>query len=135
MSPSLLMHLKVLLPSRIFLEKAEVSRVIAETRDGSFGLLPNRLDCVAALVPSVLVYQREGEDEVCVAVDEGILIKYGTNVTISVRNAIAGMSLDELHDAIDQEFLQFDEGEKEVRRAMEKMETAFIGSMARYHHE
>ena len=45
------MNLKVFLPFKIFTEKAGVLRLSAETRDGSFGLLPHRLDCVAALVP------------------------------------------------------------------------------------
>ena len=41
------MTLKVLLPFQVFLEKPDVSRIVAEGRNGSFGLLPNRLDCVA----------------------------------------------------------------------------------------
>jgi len=48
-----LMHLKVLLPFQIFAEKTDVSRIVAETREGSFGLLPHRLDCVAALAPGI----------------------------------------------------------------------------------
>jgi F-type H+-transporting ATPase subunit beta len=51
------MNLKVLLPFQVFAEKAGVSRIVAETREGSFGLLPHRLDCVAALVPGILTYQ------------------------------------------------------------------------------
>ncbi|MHB8970682.1 MAG: F0F1 ATP synthase subunit A [Pirellulaceae bacterium] len=44
-----LMNLKVLVPFRIFAERTGVARIVAETREGSFGLLPHRLDCVAAL--------------------------------------------------------------------------------------
>ena len=40
---------KLLLPFQVFAEKTGVSRIVAETREGSFGLLPRRLDCVAAL--------------------------------------------------------------------------------------
>ena len=66
------MNLKILLPFRIFAEKTGVSRIVAETREGSFGLLPHRLDCVAALAPGILVYETEAEGEVYVAVDEGV---------------------------------------------------------------
>ena len=45
------MKLKILLPFQILIEKAGVLRVVAETHGGSFGLLPHRLDCVAALAP------------------------------------------------------------------------------------
>jgi len=51
------MNLRILLPFGVFAEKVDVSRVIAETTDGSYGLLPNRLDCVAALVPGILAYE------------------------------------------------------------------------------
>ena len=48
------MDLRVLLPFQVFAEKTGVSRIVAETRTGSFGLLPRRLDCVAALTPGIL---------------------------------------------------------------------------------
>ena len=71
------MNLKVLLPFQIFAEKTGVSRIVAETRDGSFGLLPHRLDCVAALVPGILTYETISDGEVFVAVDQGVLVKTG----------------------------------------------------------
>ncbi len=55
--------LKILLPFRIFTEKTGVSRIVAETREGSFGLLPRRLDCVAALTPGILTYENAAEGE------------------------------------------------------------------------
>ena len=55
------MNLKVLLPFKIFAEKTGVLRVVAETRAGSFGLLPHRLDCVAALAPGILVFETQAE--------------------------------------------------------------------------
>ena len=58
---STLMNLKILLPFQIFAEKKGVSRIVAETREGSFGLLPHRLDCVAALEPGILIYETEAE--------------------------------------------------------------------------
>ena len=95
-----LMNLKVLLPFEIFTEKTGVLRVVAETRQGSFGLLPHRLDCVAALAPGILFYETEAEGEVYVAVDEGALVKIGRDVFVSVRGAIDGTNLGELRDSV-----------------------------------
>jgi F-type H+-transporting ATPase subunit epsilon len=53
------MNLRILLPFGVFAEKADVLRVVADTTDGSYGLLPHRLDCVAALVPGILTYEGE----------------------------------------------------------------------------
>ena len=130
-----LMHLKVLLPFQIFAEKTDVSRIVAETREGSFGLLPHRLDCVAALAPGILIYENEVEGEVYVAVDEGVLIKTGLDVLVSVRNAIAGTDLGQLREAVDKEFLDLNEREQNVRSVMTKMESGFIRRLAEFHHE
>lgn len=129
------MNLKVLLPFKIFAEKTGVSRIVAETREGSFGLLPHRLDCVAALAPGILVFETEAEGEVCIAVDEGILVKTGTDVLVSVRNAIGGTDLGQLRAAVKQEFLDLDDQEKSVRSVLAKLESGFIRRFAAFHHE
>ena len=89
--PSARMNLKILLPFKIFAEKADVLRIVAGTSEGSFGLLPHRLDCVAALTPGILTFETETEGEVYVAVDEGILVKTGNQVGVpdTVRAGIA----------------------------------------------
>ena len=130
-----LMNLKVLLPFQIFADKTGVSRIVAETREGSFGLLPHRLDCVAALAPGILTYQLGAQAEVYMAVDEGVLIKTGLNVLISVRNAIGGTDLGQLHAAVEREFLHLNEREQSVRSVMAKMESDFISRLAEFHRE
>jgi F-type H+-transporting ATPase subunit epsilon len=129
------MNLKVLLPFQVFAEKADVARIVAETREGSFGLLPHRLDCVAALVPGILIYQTESGGEVLVAVDEGVLVKTGMDVLVSVRRAIGGTDLGQLHAAVAKEFLTLDEKEQSVRSAVAKLETGFLRRFATLQHE
>ena len=131
--PPALMHLKVLLPFQIFADKTDVSSIVAETREGSFGLLPHRLDCVAALVPGILIYQTESDGEVLVAVDEGVLVKTGPDVLVSVRNAIAGTDLGQLREAVEREFLHLDEREQSVRSVLAKMEGDLMRRMATFH--
>ena len=129
------MTLKILLPFGIFAEKAGVLRLVAGTRAGSFGLLPHRLDCVAALAPGILVFETEAEGEVCVAVDEGVLVKTGADVLVSVRNAIGGMDLDKLRAAVEREFMNLDEQQQSVRAVMAKLESGFIRRFAAFQHE
>jgi F-type H+-transporting ATPase subunit epsilon len=124
------MNLKILLPSHIFAEKTEVSRIVAETPDGSFGVLPRRLDCVAALCPGILTYENDFDGEVYLAIDEGVLVKTGFEVLISVRNAIAGTNLAQLREAVEREFLNLNEQEQCLRQALAKMESGLIKSMA-----
>ncbi len=123
------MILKVLLPSQVFVEKTGVLRIVAETQEGAFGLLPHRLDCVAALTPGILTYETEADGEVFVAVTEGVLVKTGQQVLISVRRAIGGTDLRQLRDAVNKEFLTLNEHEQDVRTVMAKME---IGLLRRF---
>ena len=112
-----------------------MSSIVAETREGSFGLLPHRLDCVAALVPGILIYQTESDGEVLVAVDEGVLVKTGPDVLVSVRRAIGGTDLGQLRDAVGKEFLTLDEHEQSVRLVEAKLESGFLRRFASFQHE
>jgi len=127
------MNLKILLPFQIFAEKADVSRIVAESHEGSFGLLPHRLDCVATLAPGILIFETKSDGETYVAVDEGVLVKTGPDVLVSVRNAIGGTDLGQLREAVQREFIHLDEQEKNVRSVLAKMEGDLMRRLAAFH--
>jgi len=135
MRQKVLMNLKILLPFGIFADKTGVLRIVAETPEGSFGLLPHRLDCVAALVPGILIYENGSEGELYVAVDEGVLVKTGLDVIVTVRNAIGGTDLGQLREAVEREFMNLSDREQGARTVMAKMESGFIRRLAEFHHE
>jgi F-type H+-transporting ATPase subunit epsilon len=129
------MNLKILLPSEVFAERSAVSRIVAQTRAGSLGLLPHRLDCVAALTPGILIYETAAGGEAFVAVDEGVLVKTGADVFVSVRRAIGGADLRQLHEAVQREFLTLDERERSVRSATARLETGLLLRLEALQHE
>ena len=129
------MNLTILLPFRIFAKLDNVSRIIAETLEGSFGLLPHRLDCAAALVPGILSYTTNADDTTYLAVDEGALIKSGDCVFVSVRRAIAGTNLNDLHEAVVRDYFTLNSQEREMRSVVAKIESGFIGRLAELRHE
>jgi F-type H+-transporting ATPase subunit epsilon len=133
--PPLHMQLKILLPSKVFSVIENVTRIVAEARQGSFGLLPQRLDCVAALAPGILAYATEAAGEVYLAVDQGVLVKTGTQVVVSVRHAIGGADLGQLRQAIERDFVTIDERQKTVRAAVAKLESGLIRRFAEFHHD
>lgn len=124
------MTLRVLLPFEVFAEETGVGRIVVETAQGSFGLLPQRLDCVAALVPGILSFETEDQGEVFLAVDEGVLVKTGAAVAITVRRALRGKDLARLRDAVEQEFLTLNAQEEAMRTAMAQLETGFLRRFA-----
>jgi F-type H+-transporting ATPase subunit epsilon len=120
------MDLRILLPYQIFLDVRNIKRLNVETVNGSFGFLPNRLDCTAALQPGILMYETESSEMVYLAVDEGVLVKAGNQVLVSVRNAMGGTELGSLHSVVDKEYKAIDNQEKKVRSVVAKLETGFI---------
>jgi F-type H+-transporting ATPase subunit epsilon len=132
--PESRMQLKILLPSRVFWEMDEVTRIVAETRQGSFGILPHRVDCVAALAAGILSYTTATADDVYVAVDEGVLVKMGAQVVVSVRHAIGGADLGQLRQAVEREFLTLDDREKSIQTAIAHLESGLIRRLVAFHH-
>ena len=124
------MNLKVLLPFQVFTDTRDVSRIVAKTREGSFGILPHRLDCVAAITPGILIYQTEAGVERYIAVDQGVLIKTGADVLVSVRRALAGTDLGRLREAVAREFLTLSVQDKSLRLVMTTLEAGFLRRLA-----
>jgi F-type H+-transporting ATPase subunit epsilon len=117
------MRLRIFLPRRILIDQ-EVTKIIAEAEDGSFGILPKHIDFVAALTPSIFSFESEGE-EVFMAIDEGILVKCANDVLVSTRKAVYGKNLGELKRTIEADFWTLNEREKKTRSVLAKLEADF----------
>lgn len=128
------MNLKILLPYRVYTDQSDVTRIVAETSAGSLGLLPQRLDCAAVLVPGILTFEVASRVSY-VALDAGVLVKAGAEVLVSVRRALAGANLADLQAAVRRSFQHIDEHEQAVRLAVTKMEAALVGRLARLQHD
>jgi len=124
------MDLKILLPYKVFAEIKDVRNVTAETIDGSYGFLPQRLDCVAVLVPGIFSYETTSVHYL--AVDEGILVKAGTQLLVSVRNAAGGVELGKLAETVKNEFMNIDDSEKNVRYMASKLESGLMNSLKKF---
>ena len=121
-----LIHLKILLPYGVFADIKNVKRMVVETTAGSYGILPRRLDCTAALITGILMYETESDGEKYIAIKEGILIKAGEQVSVSVRNAIGNAPLGKLKTMVEKEMADLDILEVNARIVMAKLETGFL---------
>ena len=128
------MHLKILLPFKVFADINNVTNIVMETSKGSYGLLPHRLDCVAALVPGIFMYEINRSAKY-IAVDAGVMVKAGSEVLLSVRNAIGGVDLGKLGDLVKNEFKNQEETESNVRAVTLKLESGFIYSFDKFRNE
>lgn len=119
------MKLKVLLPTEVIVEQ-KVTKIVAEGQNGSFCLLPRHIDFVSALVPGILSFTLESEEEIFLAIDEGILVKCGSEVFVSTLNAVQDKNLNHLKQTVEEKFRTLDEGEKLTRSALAKFEASMV---------
>ena len=117
------MNLRIFLPEKIVIDQ-EVTKVVAEAEDGSFGILPKHIDFAAALIPGIFSFESK-DGEVFLAIDEGILIKCGSDVWVSTRKAVLGKSLGELKETVEHEFRSLDDRERKTRSILAKLEADF----------
>jgi F-type H+-transporting ATPase subunit epsilon len=128
------MQLRILLPFGLFASVADVTRIVAVTPAGSFGLLPHRLDCATVLAPGLLSYSTTTTGEVHLAVDSGVLVKTGPEVLVCVRHAIGGADLGHLREAVEQDFLKLSEQEKSIRGRLAQLESGLIRRFVELQH-
>ncbi|MEZ4867504.1 MAG: F0F1 ATP synthase subunit epsilon [Caldilineaceae bacterium] len=119
------MRLKVLLPQEVLLEQP-VCKVVAEAENGAFCLLPRHIDFVAALVPGLLAYTTPAGQERFLAIDQGILVKKGSDVLLSTTDAVVGPDLGVLQQTVTELFQNLDERERHARSALASLEAEFI---------
>lgn len=119
------MRLRVRLPTRLVLDEPVV-RIVARSLHGSFGILPRHADIVAPLLPGLLVYESEQGDERYIGVAEGVLVKCAGDVSVSVRDAVAGQTEVEIREVVRSRFEQLDEKERRARAALARLEAGFI---------
>jgi F-type H+-transporting ATPase subunit epsilon len=118
------MKLTIYIPSRVF-GVVEVDEIIAEGPQGSFALLPRHIDMASALIPGILTCITPEGDEIFFAVDEGILVKQGDDVFVSVRTAVKG-ALGELREAVVRMTMDIDEKERSAQSAVARLEASFV---------
>ena len=115
------MKLKIMLPAGILLEE-EVNKVTAEAENGFFTLLPRHIDFVSGLVPGIFSYEAADKTEHFLALDEGILIKQGEQVSVSTARAVRSDNLDHLQETVENELKVLGESEKKARAVMSRLE-------------
>jgi F-type H+-transporting ATPase subunit epsilon len=128
------MRLRILLPFQRFLDTDRVQRIVAEGHGGSIGLLEHRRDCVVVLGAGIFIYQPENGPEVCIALGEGLLVKAGSEVTVSARRATGGADLADLRALVQREFRSQNEEDRDMRQAMARLEAGLIERLAALPH-
>jgi F-type H+-transporting ATPase subunit epsilon len=104
-----------------------VTKVLAESAEGGFCLLPRHLDLATVLVPGLLTFVRaSGDEEVVVAVDHGVLAKVGADVRVACQRAYVAGDLEEAARTVRERFYVQSEREKRARSTLARLESDVV---------
>ncbi|MEM5585587.1 MULTISPECIES: ATPase [unclassified Roseibium] len=129
MSMASVMTVILRLPTRTLFE-GQATRLTAVAPNGAFGILPNHVDFVTALVPSVMTLRLLDGPEEIFGLDEGLLVKKGHVITVAARRGVRGDDLDSLQDTVETSFIQMDEEERQARSALSRLEADMVRRFA-----
>lgn len=119
------MKLKVRVPSDVCLDE-EVTKVKAEAESGWFCVLPRHIDFVTSLVPGILSFESPDEKTEYLAIDHGILVKCGPEVSVSTRSVARRADLGALRETVEKQFRALHEKEQESRELEAKLEADLV---------
>lgn len=119
------MQLQLLLPTKILFDQP-VQKITAEAENGAFCLLPNHVDWVTLLVPGIFVATLASGEDRYWAIDQGVLVKCGSQVRVSAQKAVPGQDLSNLQQTVQQEFRRLDDREKQARHILARLENSFV---------
>jgi F-type H+-transporting ATPase subunit epsilon len=123
------MNVILRLPNRTLFE-GRATRVMAVAPNGAFGILPNHVDFVTALVPSVMTLRLVDGSEEIFGLDEGMLVKKGHELAVSAMRGVHGDDLGSLQDTVEASFIQMDEDERQARSALSRLEADMVRRFA-----
>lgn len=127
MAPDMSVTLR--LPTRMLYERRCIS-ITAVAPNGAFGILPNHVDFVTAIVPSVLTLRLADGSEEIFGLDEGLLVKKGHKVDVVTLRGVHGDNLDSLRTTVEASFIQMDEEERQARSALSRLEADMVRRFA-----
>lgn len=119
------MHLQVLLPTDVLVD-VQTPKVVAEAENGSFCLLPRHANFVTSLAAGILTYTSSQDTDHNIGVAEGVLVKSGGNVFVSVEYGVRGDTPGELRDNLRRYFETINERERQALSAVARLEADFV---------
>lgn len=119
------MRLLLSVPTGVILD-VPAAAVSGRSDRGSFTLLPRHADGAMLLLPGLLSYRGEDEDEVFVAVDEGVLVKVGDDVRVACRRAVVAGDLENARSALSEHLSRQSEHDRRARAALSTLEAEVL---------
>src|SRR5690625_2614527 len=119
------MTLRVTTPERRVVE-GPVANVVAAGVDGSRGFLPRHVDVVMPLKPSIMTCADADGVETFFAVNGGVLVKKGAELTVAARHAVMAERMEDLPRGVLEFFEETDEHVEAAERAATRLETMLL---------
>ena len=123
------MQVTLRLPTRTLFQ-GPAARLTAVADNGAFGILPNHVDFVTSLTPSVLTLITPDGHERVFGIDVGLLVKKGHSVDVAIRRGVEGTDLGTLRKTVRDTFMVMQDDERAARSALSRLEAGMVRRFA-----
>lgn len=120
-----MMTLRVTTPEKSLFE-GTVAKIAADGVDGGRGLLPRHVDFVMPLKPGIMACTDADGAETYFAVNGGVLVKKGAEVTVAARHAVMTERMEDLPRVVLEFFAEAEEHVEAAQRAAIRLETMLM---------
>jgi F-type H+-transporting ATPase subunit epsilon len=128
------MTLRIRTPERE-LPPLRIHKLQIPAQDGALTMLPKHIDFVTVTRPGILSGLDRDDRQFYFAVDRGVLIKRGGEVSLSVVHAARGDDLRGIREKLDDQLRQKDDREREIRASLARLEADLAQSFFRLERE
>ncbi|MBD3419305.1 MAG: F0F1 ATP synthase subunit epsilon [Chitinivibrionales bacterium] len=115
------MNVDVMTPTSVLVSESAV-KVRVEAVGGSYSVLPAHIDFVALLEPGIIELHMASQEQKLIASDQGVMVKRGAEVKISLHNGLLGERLGELQKTVEQHYRSLSDREQKNRMALARLE-------------
>lgn len=129
-----IINLKVYTPSKLFLSET-INSITIQGREGNFTILPRHVDYITSFGDSIIIYKTLDKKLVYLGVNQGVLVKIGRELELSIFSGEQANSLEELkvkikdlHDSISS-FLNKD---KNLNNSLKLMEVLMLEKILKF---
>lgn len=129
-----IINLKVYTPAKLFLSET-INSITIQGREGNFTILPRHVDYITSFGDSIIIYKTLDNTLAYLAVNQGVLVKIGRELELSVFSAEQANSLEELKIKIkdlNEKISSFLNQDKNLNNSLKLMEVLMLEKILKF---
>ncbi|MDR2526345.1 MAG: F0F1 ATP synthase subunit epsilon [Rickettsiales bacterium] len=120
--------LEIYTPTEVIINES-IKSISLTAKEGQIKILPNHADYVTVFSSNIVDYTDINGNDKIIAVNDGILVKYGGTVCISTYSVVIGDTLEDIRQKIKDNAKAEQEKMKEINKIMKELDFYLLNNL------